>query len=120
MMAVPFDLIIFDFDGVVADSELLANTLLADYLTSLGKPTTVDDSIRLFMGKRPEDIAALAIDWIGRPDMTDFSERYRDYSRPRMLAEVETERRPFRAAPNDRGHAPRQPGSKPHARRRRP
>ena len=88
-MAEPFDLIIFDFDGVVADSELLANTLLADYLTSLGKPTTVDDSIRLFMGKRPEDIAALAIDWIGRPDMTDFSERYRDFSRPRMLAEVQ-------------------------------
>ncbi len=88
-----YDLIIFDFDGVVADSELLANTLLADYLTSLGKPTTVDDSIRLFMGKRSEDIAALALHWIGREggepaDTTSFSEAYRDYSRPRMLAEV--------------------------------
>ncbi len=38
----------------------------------------------------------------------------------RMVAEVETERRPFRAAPHDRGHAPRHPGAKPNARRRRP
>ena len=88
-MSQAYDLIIFDFDGVVADSELLANTLLADYLSSLGKPTTVDDSIRLFMGKRAEDIAALAIDWVGRRDISDFSDRYRDYSRPRMMAEVQ-------------------------------
>jgi HAD superfamily hydrolase (TIGR01509 family) len=87
-MSQPYDLIVFDFDGVVADSELLANTLLADYLTSLGKPTTVDDSIRLFMGKRSEDIAALALQWVERTDISDFSEAYRDYSRPRMLAEV--------------------------------
>lgn len=88
-MTRPFDLIVFDFDGVVADSELLANTLLAEYLTGLGRPTTVDDSIRLFMGKRSQDIAALALKWVGRPDIENFSESYRDYSRPRMLAEVE-------------------------------
>jgi HAD superfamily hydrolase (TIGR01509 family) len=88
-MSTRYDLVIFDFDGVVADSELLANTLLADYLTSLGKPTTVDDSIRLFMGKRAEDIAALALQWVGRTDIENFSAAYRDYSRPRMLAEVQ-------------------------------
>lgn len=87
-MSQHYDLIIFDFDGVVADSELLANTLLAEHLTSLGRPTTVDDSIRLFMGKRAEDIAALALEWVGRTDIENFSEAYRNYSKPRMWAEV--------------------------------
>lgn len=87
-MTRPFDLIVFDFDGVVADSELLANTLLADYLTLLGKPTTVDDSIRLFMGKRSQDVAALVVEWVGRTGIENFSESYRDFSRPRMLTEV--------------------------------
>jgi tRNA pseudouridine13 synthase len=38
----------------------------------------------------------------------------------RMLAEVETERRPFHGAPRGRGPATRHPGAKPNARRRRP
>jgi beta-phosphoglucomutase-like phosphatase (HAD superfamily) len=29
-------LLVFDFDGVVADSEALANGVLADYFTELG------------------------------------------------------------------------------------
>ena len=32
--------IIFDFDGVIADSEVLANTVLAEFVTELGVPTT--------------------------------------------------------------------------------
>ena len=44
--------IIFDFDGVLADSEVLSNTVIADVVTELGKPTTVDDAYRTFMGKR--------------------------------------------------------------------
>ena len=38
-------LIVFDFDGVIADSEILANTVLAEFITELGVPTTVEDSI---------------------------------------------------------------------------
>jgi HAD superfamily hydrolase (TIGR01509 family) len=83
-----YDLIVFDFDGVVADSELLANTLLAEHLTALGRATTVDDSIRMFMGKRSEDIAALARDWLGRPDLTDFTDGLRAFTRPRMMTHV--------------------------------
>jgi beta-phosphoglucomutase-like phosphatase (HAD superfamily) len=43
--ATPPELIILDFDGVVADSELLSNTLLADFLTQEGLPTTIDEAI---------------------------------------------------------------------------
>jgi len=52
--------IIFDFDGVIADSEVLANTVLAEIVSELGVPTTVEDSYRIYMGKRfPEVIAAV-------------------------------------------------------------
>jgi HAD superfamily hydrolase (TIGR01509 family) len=43
-------LVIFDNDGVLVDSEPLSNRLLADYLTELGFPTTIEDSYRDFMG----------------------------------------------------------------------
>jgi beta-phosphoglucomutase-like phosphatase (HAD superfamily) len=45
-------LIIYDFDGVIAESEVLANTVLAEIVTELGVPTSLEDSYRLYMGKR--------------------------------------------------------------------
>jgi HAD superfamily hydrolase (TIGR01509 family) len=45
-----YDLVIFDNDGVLVDSEPISNRLLADYLTELGYPTTVEDSYRDYMG----------------------------------------------------------------------
>lgn len=49
--------IIFDFDGVIADSEVLANLALAEAVSSLGLPTTLDDSIARYMGHRWSEIA---------------------------------------------------------------
>jgi len=46
------DLIIFDYDGVVADSELLNNAVLAEVLTGIGLATTTDEAIATYMGKR--------------------------------------------------------------------
>ena len=52
--------LIFDFDGVIADSEVLANCVLAEIVTALSVATTLEDSYRLFMGKRfPDVIAAI-------------------------------------------------------------
>ncbi len=45
-----YDLIVFDNDGVLVDSEPIANRVLAEYLTELGYPTTVEDSYRDYMG----------------------------------------------------------------------
>jgi HAD superfamily hydrolase (TIGR01509 family) len=84
----PFDLLIFDFDGVVADSERLANQLLAEYLTGLGRPTTLEESMREFMGRRAEDVAAAAERWLGGAPRPTFTEDYRAYSRDRMRTEV--------------------------------
>ena len=81
-------LVVFDFDGVVADSETLANTLLADSLTRAGKPTTLDDSIRLFMGKRWEDCRRAIVDWIGGPLPDGFEEAHRARSKEIMRRDV--------------------------------
>jgi HAD superfamily hydrolase (TIGR01509 family) len=79
----PASLLIFDFDGVVADSETIANQALADYLTRIGFPTTLDDSIRMFMGKRHADTIAGIVRYTGRPLPADFEQDYR--ARVRVL-----------------------------------
>jgi HAD superfamily hydrolase (TIGR01509 family) len=44
------ELIIFDCDGVLVDSEPLANRVLADYLTEIGLPTTAAQTVQRFVG----------------------------------------------------------------------
>ncbi len=88
MIAFP-DLIIFDFDGVIADSETLSNELLADFMTREGVPTTVEDSMRLFMGRRWSDNLERFAVHLGRPLDADFDERFKSYARPRMRSEVQ-------------------------------
>lgn len=70
-------LVILDFDGVVADSEAIANQALADYLTRLGHPTTLEQSIRMFMGRRYADTLASIVRITGKPIPDDFEETYR-------------------------------------------
>ena len=82
------DLIIFDFDGVIADSETLSNELLAAFLTAEGAPTTIDDSMRLFMGRRWSDNLERMAAHLGRPLAADFDDRFKAFARPRMRSEV--------------------------------
>jgi HAD superfamily hydrolase (TIGR01509 family) len=51
--------LIFDFDGVIADSEVLVNQAMADTLTGLGLPTTLEQSLSIFLGKRWPEVMAL-------------------------------------------------------------
>ena len=53
-----FDLVVFDFDGVIVDSETLANQVLADELTARGCPTTLDEAFDLYMGHHWTDCLA--------------------------------------------------------------
>jgi HAD superfamily hydrolase (TIGR01509 family) len=45
-----WDLVIFDNDGVLVDSERLANTILGELLTSYGSPTTTDEAVERHLG----------------------------------------------------------------------
>lgn len=60
-------LLIFDCDGVLVDSELLAHAAVAELLTRLGRPMTVDEALGLFAGKRLQDMLAAAEAALGGP-----------------------------------------------------
>ncbi len=82
-------LIILDFDGVVADSELLANTYLAEFLTAQGLPTTAEQSIARYMGRRWADTEASVAQALGRALPSDFQERYRAFVGGRVRSNVQ-------------------------------
>ncbi|MCP3398849.1 MULTISPECIES: HAD family phosphatase [unclassified Bradyrhizobium] len=67
---------IFDFDGVIADSEVLANTLLAEVVTELGVPTTLEDSYRAYLGKRLSEIILEIEKNVGRPLPPSFAAQF--------------------------------------------
>jgi beta-phosphoglucomutase-like phosphatase (HAD superfamily) len=69
----PVRALIFDFDGVIADSEVIANAVLAEFTTRLGFPTTLDDALARYMGKPHLDkLAAIERD-LGRTLPSRFS-----------------------------------------------
>lgn len=69
------ELVIFDNDGVLVDSERLANGVLADVLTEMGAPTTVEQSIDRYMGGTMGRVRQLVLaDGVVLPD--DFDDVY--------------------------------------------
>jgi HAD superfamily hydrolase (TIGR01509 family) len=50
----PFELVIFDCDGVLVDSERLSVRVEAEYLTELGWPLTEAEIVERFMGQSDE------------------------------------------------------------------
>jgi len=73
-MTIPvrFAAMIFDFDGVLIESEYLGNKQVADYLTGIGHPTTPEQSMANFMGLAGRDFLDAVEGWIGRPLPDDF------------------------------------------------
>jgi beta-phosphoglucomutase-like phosphatase (HAD superfamily) len=59
-------LLIFDCDGVLVDSEHLANAAVADLMTSLGHPMTTEEAIGAFAGRSLSDVVTLAESLLGR------------------------------------------------------
>lgn len=64
--------IIFDFDGVLIDSEYVGNSQIAAFLSQAGHPTTVEQSMAQFMGLADRDFHAAVERWIGGPLPDDF------------------------------------------------
>jgi len=59
-------LLIFDCDGVLVDSEPIANAILAETLTALGRPMTAAESMRTQIGKSLSDILQETSAIVGR------------------------------------------------------
>ncbi|MFI5976848.1 HAD family hydrolase [Streptomyces sp. NPDC051452] len=85
-----YDLIIFDNDGVLVDSEPISNRLLAASLTELGHPTTYEESIRDYMGSAMHRIHDLVFERTGRRLPDDFD----DVFHARVFAAFERELQP--------------------------
>ncbi|MFJ5141193.1 HAD family hydrolase [Streptomyces sp. NPDC088707] len=71
-----YDLVIFDNDGVLVDSEPISNTLLAGYLTELGHPTTYEESVRDYMGSAMHRIHELVEERSGQRLPAGFDESF--------------------------------------------
>lgn len=59
--------ILFDFDGVLLESEYAGNLHIAEYLTSIGHVTSAEDSMANFMGLAGAEFIDAIERWIGRP-----------------------------------------------------
>ena len=84
----PIEGIIFDFDGVIADSESLANIVLAETVTGLGLPTSLDDALDRYMGKRAAEVVAAIESGIGRALPGNFPDTLATTTLARFRAEL--------------------------------
>ncbi|MFD8825759.1 HAD family hydrolase [Streptomyces sp. NPDC059605] len=67
-----YELVIFDNDGVLVDSEPISNTILAEYLTELGHPTSYQESLRDYMGAAVHRVHDLVEERTGEKLPEDF------------------------------------------------
>jgi HAD superfamily hydrolase (TIGR01509 family) len=69
-------LIIFDCDGVLIDSEILAARAEAEAITALGLPTTAEELCRRFAGAPTREVWVTLEAELGRPLPTGFMEHH--------------------------------------------
>ncbi|NUR44699.1 MAG: HAD family phosphatase [Sphingomonas sp.] len=81
-----FDAIIFDFDGVLLESEFEGNRLIARLLTDLGHPTTEREAVEHFTGLSGRDFIAKVEARMGREVPNEFQAAM-NAERDRTLAE---------------------------------
>lgn len=89
-----YDLVIFDNDGVLVDSEPISNRLLAGYLTELGHPTSYEDSLKDYMGAAMHRVHDLVLERTARRLPDDFD----DVFHGRVFAAFERELEPVPGA----------------------
>ncbi len=72
-----WELVIFDCDGVLVDSEPAANRLLSELLAEIGLPLGYAETVRVFKGRTLEACLEIVAERLGRAPPADFRERYR-------------------------------------------
>lgn len=68
--------VIFDCDGVLVDTELISNTVLAGLLSEAGLPTTLEECLRDYRGRSLTSVMQLAVARHGAPLPEDIPDRY--------------------------------------------
>jgi HAD superfamily hydrolase (TIGR01509 family) len=83
-----FDLVIFDCDGVLVDSELITNTTFVRMLNELGLALSLEDMFEQLVGRSMPQCLALVTGLLGRPLPDDFAEEFQRRSTAALKAEL--------------------------------
>jgi len=75
-MAPGTGLVIFDCDGVLVDSERIANSVFAELITGIGLPTSFEESVATYMGRSMPTCLGLIEEWLGAPVPGDLERLY--------------------------------------------
>jgi HAD superfamily hydrolase (TIGR01509 family) len=84
-------LLIFDCDGVLVDSELIAHGVLAELMTELGRPMTSRQAVEIFAGQRLGDVLSSAEALLSAPIPPDLGAQAGD----RLLTRFRNELKPI-------------------------
>jgi HAD superfamily hydrolase (TIGR01509 family) len=84
-----FSAIIFDFDGVLLESEFEGNRMLAELLTDLGHRHSVEDTLRNYVGLAGKDFIAAIEERIGAELPAEFHDRMKEKSRRALREGIE-------------------------------
>jgi HAD superfamily hydrolase (TIGR01509 family) len=69
-------MVIFDCDGVLVDSEPIANRVLARHLGTVGIALSVEDVMHRFVGRTRDGCIKLAEEMLGRPVPREFGDKW--------------------------------------------
>src|SRR5580692_11893801 len=83
-----FELVIFDCDGVLVDSERITNRVFATMLNEIGLSVTLEDMFDRFVGRSMEQCLDISAGLLGRHVPAGFVAEYRARSSAALLAEV--------------------------------
>ena len=87
-LASAIDLVIFDCDGVLIDSERITNRVFAQMLGELGLSVSAQYMAEEFFGRSAAESVRRAEQMLGRPLPDDFEQRYGERSRSALAREV--------------------------------
>ncbi len=83
-----FDLVIFDCDGVLVDSERITNRVFCALLTDIGLTVSLEDMFTHFVGKSTGQCMAIITDMLGHPPPPGFFEHYHQEAELALRNEV--------------------------------
>jgi HAD superfamily hydrolase (TIGR01509 family) len=83
-----FDLVIFDCDGVLVDSELITNRVFAGMLNEMGIAVSLDDVFEQFVGRSMPQCMELTAGLLGRPVPEEFAPEFQARAAAALKSEL--------------------------------
>ena len=84
-----FDLVIFDCDGTLVDSEPITNRVLAEYISEFGLEMDGEEALRLFVGRDMPEIIRVLESRLGERLPDHFDEKFRERQAVALKSELE-------------------------------